>query len=124
MGQGTEHTHQAVSYGFTELPGTTDHRNFILTALLDRYTEQRDKEAYVIIMHRLGIEHYIMGVYDTLREACQTRFVSNSLLLGANQLQQNHIRVHPISGPSTEDRVFDPKTNTVVPAEQKLEKDE
>lgn len=115
-------THPAVSYGFTELPGTTGHRNFILTALLDRYTEQRDKEAYVIIMHRLDVEHYIMGVYDDLREACQTRFVCNSILLGANQLQQkNHMGVHHISGPSIEDQVFDPKTNTIVPAKQKSE---
>ncbi len=124
MDQGTENTHLASKYGFAEMPGTSGHRNFILTALQDRYIEYRDKDAYVIIMHR-DIEHYIMGVYDTLREACQTRFVCNSILFGANQFQQkNHMGVHHISGPCVEDKVFDPKTDTVVSAKQGLEEDE
>ncbi len=122
MGEGTENTHLSLKYGFAEMPGTEGHRNFILTALRDRWVEYRDKDAYVIIMHRHDTEHYIMGVYDTLREACQTRFVCNSILIGANQLQQkNHMGVHHISGPCIEDKIFDPATNTVVPAEQKSE---
>ncbi len=125
MDEGSENTHLANDYGFAEIPGVEGHRSFILGALQDRYAQQRDKDAYVIIMHRHDTEHYIMGVYDNLREACQTRFVCNSILLGANQFQQkNHMAVHHISGPCIEDQVFDPKTNTVVSLDPKLEEDE
>lgn len=123
MGAGTENTHPSVDYGFIELPSVGDgHRTFILSALRDRYIEQRDKEAYVIIMHRHDTEHYVMGVYDDLREACQTRFVCNSILMGARQLEQkNHMGVHHIAGPAIEDKIFDPKTNSVVPLNPKPE---
>ncbi len=101
-------------YGFIELPAVDEHRNFILELLRDRYVENRDKDMYITIVHRHGNEHYIMGIYDSLREALQTRFVANSLLHGGSSFSpDNFMMVHHISGPTIEDKVFDPKTNTV-----------
>jgi hypothetical protein len=124
MDEGTEPTHAAVDYGFTEMPGVKGHRRFILTTLLDRYGESRDKEVWVAIVHRNDVEHYIMGIYDDLREALQTRFVANSILVGSNQFAQaNFMMVHHISGPAIEDKMFDPKTNTVLDVKKKEEDD-
>lgn len=122
MDEGREDTHIAQDYGFVEMPGVEGHRRFILTSLLDRYSASRDQDAYVIILHRNDCEHYIMGVYDDIREALQTRFITNSILIGANQFAQgNHMGVHHISGPCIEDKVYDPKTNTVKQLEPKSE---
>ena len=105
-------------YGFIELPAVDEHRNFILELLQDRYVENRDKDAYIAIIHRHGNEHYIMGVYETLREALQTRFVANSILHGATQFSpDNFMMVHHISGPTVQDKAFDPITNTVKDVE-------
>jgi hypothetical protein len=120
MDQGTENSHEALDYGFVEMPGVEGHRRFILGSLMDRYGASRDNDAYVLILHRNDCEHYIMGIYDDLREALQTRFVSNSILIGAQQFKQgNHMGVHHISGPSIENRVFDPKTNSITEIGQK-----
>jgi len=111
----TREDNVASEYGFFELPGAdTTHRNFILESLVGRYHASRDKDAYIAIVHRNDVQHYIMGVYDDLREALQTRFVANSILCGSKQFgQANFMMVHHISGPAIEDKVFDPKTNSI-----------
>ncbi len=125
MDEGKEPAHQALNYGFVEMPGVEGHHRFILITLLDRYIESRDKEAYVAILHRNDCEHYIMGIYDDLREALQTRFITNSILIGANQFAQgNHMGIHHISGPCIEDKVFDPKTNTIKQLESESKEQE
>ena len=124
MDEGREDTHEALDYGFVEMPGVEGHRRFILGSLVDRYQASRDGDAYIIILHRNDAEHYIMGVYDELREALQTRYVANSILIGANQFAQgNHMGVHHISGHPIEDKMFDPKTNTVIPFKDKTKEE-
>lgn len=113
MDTGKEDKHEAIDYGFVEMPSVEGHRRFILGSLIDRYSASRDSDAYVAILHRNDSEHYIMGIYDDLREALQTRYIANSILIGAQQLQGNHMSVHHISGPSIEDKIFDPKTNSI-----------
>ena len=114
MDTAPEHTHLAANYGFIELPAVDGHRNFILEQLKDRYLESRDKEAFIIILHRNDTEHFIMGVYDDLREALQTRFVSNSILGGGEQFSQgNFMMTHHISGPPIEDKIFDAVNNSI-----------
>lgn len=114
MDEGREDTHEALDYGFVEMPSVEGHRRFILGSLIDRYSANRDSDAYVLILHHNDCEHYMMGVYDDLREALQTRYVANSILIGANQFAQgNHMGVHHISGDLVQNKIFDPKTNTV-----------
>lgn len=121
MDEGREDTENiqpiAAEYGFIELPAVEGHRTFILEQLQERYIEGRDKDdVYILILHRNDIEHYIMGVYDDLREALQTRFVSNSILSGGGQFKQgNFMMVHKIAGPTIEDMIFDAKTDSVKP---------
>lgn len=105
----------AAEYGFTELPTVADHRNFILDVLRDRYIEARDKkDAYVAIVHRNSTEHYIVGVYDDLREALQTRFVANSILSGGNKFGPTFMMIHHVKGDVIGDKIYDAKTNTVM----------
>lgn len=125
MDDRAEAPHEALDYGFVEMPGVEGHRRFILGSLVERYQASRDGDAYVIILHRNDAEHYIMGVYDELREALQTRYVANSILIGSNQFAQgNHMGVHHISGPPIQDKMFDPKTNTVIPFNPPTAKDD
>jgi len=101
-------------YGFTELPTVVEgHRTFVLTDLIKRYAE-RDGN-YVIILHRINTEHFIMGVYEELREALQTRYVANLILHGGHKFDDMHfVQVHNISGSVIEDKIYNAKTNEVA----------
>lgn len=100
-------------YGFQELPTVVDgHRTFVLVDLLKRYADREGK--YVIILHRNQTEHYIMGVYDELREALQTRYVANLILHGGHKFDGMHfVQVHEISGPVVSEQIYDAVTDTI-----------
>ena len=49
MDEGTEPTHEALDYGFVEMPGVEGHRRFILGSLVERYQAGRDQDAYVLV---------------------------------------------------------------------------
>ena len=103
----------AGQYGFVRLPSVVDgHQTFILEALVHRYVERMGK--YVLIFHRMQNEHYILGVYDDLREALQTRYVTNFVLFGGHKFDNNHfMEVHDIEGPVVYDKAYDPAANEV-----------
>ena len=102
-------------YGFLELPTTDpDNRLFIASGLAERYSERKHK--YVLILHRLRKEHFIIGVYgeDDLKSALQTRYVTNIVLNGGNKFSEAFVAmVHDDKGNPIGDQYYDPKTDTV-----------
>ena len=115
MEQGTEDSQpvDVGQYGFVHLPSVVDgHQTFILEALVHRYVERMGK--YVVILHRMQNEHYILGVYNDLREALQTRYVTNLILFGGHKFDDNHfMQVHDIEGPVIDNKVYDPAADAV-----------
>lgn len=114
MDKGTEDSEPLVAqYGFVELPTIVEgHRTFILQDLAERYINREGQ--YVLILHRIKTEHFIMGVYDDLREALQTRYVANLILYGGHKFDGMHfVQVHDINGPVVDDMVYDAKNNVV-----------
>ena len=110
-------------FGFLELPVTDpDNRLFIASGLAERYSERKHK--YVLIMHRLRKEHFIIGVYgeDDLKAALQTRYVTNLVLNGGAKFSEAFVAmVHDDRGNPIGDQYYDPKTDTIKQFEEKAD---
>jgi len=127
MGEGTkdselesqQYTAFLNELGFVELPCVVEgHRNFIVNDLMDRYLAGRDSEedVYVAILHKKNNEHYILGIYTSMREALQTRYVTNIILNGGGKFSEAHfVQAHYIAGPVVDNMVFDAKQDDVKP---------
>jgi hypothetical protein len=111
-------------YGFLELPNTDpENRLFVSSGLAERYSER--KHNYVLILHRLRKEHFIIGLYTDLKEALQTRYVINLVLNGGGKFSEAFVAmVHETKGAPVDDKFYDPKTDAVKDFEEEPEKDE
>lgn len=102
----------AQEYGFLELPtADPENRLFIASGLAERYSKR--EHDYVLILHRVRKEHFILGLYDDLKEALQTRYVVNMVLNGGGKFSEAFVAmVHHTKGDPVADKFYDPVTDT------------
>lgn len=117
MGEGTADFNPLKSlvgeYGFLELPTTdTTNRLFIASGLAERYSKR--EHDYLLILHRVRKEHFILGLYNDLKAALQTRYVVNMVLNGGGKFSEAYIAmVHHTKGDPVDNKFYDAKTDTV-----------
>jgi len=112
-------------YGFLEMPSVVEgQRTFIVRDLAERYAN-REKGKYVLLLHRVKKEHFILGMYDDLKEVLQARHITNLVLNGGHKFNENmFIMAHYAdSGLPIEDKFYDVKTGQVKQFEEEKNDD-
>lgn len=98
---------------FYEIPHQdVAHRTFILKDLVQRYESyELKKSGYVLIYHFERELHFVIGLYDNVREVLIARHAANMMLMPLKDGE--FVQAHLHDGPGVVGLVYDPITDNI-----------